>query len=253
MISLKSIEEIEKLREAGKIVYQTHQHVKQFIKPGITLLELNKICEDYIVKTCHSHPSFKGLYGFPAAVCISVNDVVVHGIPDNYKLKEGDIVSIDIGASFKGYHGDSAWTYPVGKISKEDEYLLKHTEESLYEGIKKAIPGNRVGDISAAVEAHANKYGLGVVKELCGHGVGTKVHEEPDVPNFGKAGRGPLLREGMVIAIEPMLNMGSADIYEEDDGWTIRTLDGAKSAHFEHTVAITKDGPKILTGEWKFG
>lgn len=249
MISLKSIEEIEKLREAGKIVYQTHQHVKQFIKPGITLLELNKICEDYIVKTCHSHPSFKGLYGFPAAVCISVNDVVVHGIPDNYKLKEGDIVSIDIGASFKGYHGDSAWTYPVGKISKEDEYLLKHTEESLYEGIKKAIPGNRVGDISAAVEAHANKYGLGVVKELCGHGVGTKVHEEPDVPNFGKAGRGPLLREGMVIAIEPMLNMGSADIYEEDDGWTIRTLDGAKSAHFEHTVAITKDGPKILTGE----
>lgn len=249
MISLKSIEEIEKLREAGKIVYQTHQHVKQFIKPGITLLELNKICEDYIVKTCHSHPSFKGLYGFPAAVCISVNDVVVHGIPDNYKLKEGDIVSIDIGASFKGYHGDSAWTYPVGKISKEDEYLLKHTEESLYEGIKKAVPGNRVGDISAAVEAHANKYGLGVVKELCGHGVGTKVHEEPDVPNFGKAGRGPLLREGMVIAIEPMLNMGSADIYEEDDGWTIRTLDGAKSAHFEHTVAITKDGPKILTGE----
>lgn len=249
MISLKSIEEIEKLREAGKIVYQTHQHVKQFIKPGITLLELNKICEDYIVKTCHSHPSFKGLYGFPAAVCISVNDVVVHGIPDNYKLKEGDIVSIDIGASFKGYHGDSAWTYPVGKISKEDEYLLKHTEESLYEGIKKAIPGNRVGDISAAVEAHANKYGLGVVKELCGHGVGTKVHEEPDVPNFGHAGRGPLLREGMVIAIEPMLNMGSADIYEEDDGWTIRTLDGAKSAHFEHTVAITKDGPKILTGE----
>lgn len=249
MISLKSSEEIEKLREAGKIVYQTHQHVKQFIKPGITLLELNKICEDYIVKTCHSHPSFKGLYGFPAAVCISVNDVVVHGIPDNYKLKEGDIVSIDIGASFKGYHSDSAWTYPVGKISKEDEYLLKHTEESLYEGIKKAIPGNRVGDISAAVEAHANKYGLGVVKELCGHGVGTKVHEEPDVPNFGKAGRGPLLREGMVIAIEPMLNMGSADIYEEDDGWTIRTLDGAKSAHFEHTVAITKDGPKILTGE----
>ena len=249
MISLKSSEEIEKLREAGKIVYQTHQHVKQFIKPGITLLELNKICEDYIVKTCHSYPSFKGLYGFPAAVCISVNDVVVHGIPDNYKLKEGDIVSIDIGASFKGYHGDSAWTYPVGKISKEDEYLLKHTEESLYEGIKKAIPGNRVGDISAAVEAHANKYGLGVVKELCGHGVGTKVHEEPDVPNFGHAGRGPLLREGMVIAIEPMLNMGSADIYEEDDGWTIRTLDGAKSAHFEHTVAITKDGPKILTGE----
>ena len=249
MISLKSSEEIEKLREAGKIVYQTHQHVKQFIKPGITLLELNKICEDYIVKTCHSYPSFKGLYGFPAAVCISVNDVVVHGIPDNYKLKEGDIVSIDIGASFKGYHGDSAWTYPVGKISKEDEYLLKHTEESLYEGIKKAIPGNRVGDISAAVEAHANKYGLGVVKELCGHGVGTKVHEEPDVPNFGHAGRGPLLREGMVIAIEPMLNMGSADIYEEDDGWTIRTLDGTKSAHFEHTVAITKDGPKILTGE----
>ena len=253
MISLKSSEEIAKLREAGKIVYQTHQYVKQFIKPGVTLLELNKKCENYIVKTCKSYPSFKGLYGFPAAVCISVNDVVVHGIPDNYKLKEGDIVSIDIGASFKGYHGDSAWTYPVGKISKEDEYLLKHTEESLYEGIKKAVPGNRVGDISAAVEAHAKKYDLGVVKELCGHGVGTKVHEEPDVPNYGTAGRGPLLREGMVIAIEPMLNMGGADIYEEDDGWTIRTLDGSKSAHFEHTVAITKDGPKILTGEWKFG
>lgn len=246
MISIKSEREIELLRIAGKIVGDTHNYIKQYIKPGITTMELDHIAETFIRKN-GATPSFKGLYGFPNACCISVNEEVVHGIPSNRKLKEGDIVSIDIGACYKGYHGDSAWSYPVGKVDKQKEDLLKHTEESLYEGLSVIHDGARVGDISYMVSKCANKYHLGVVKELVGHGVGREVHEMPDVPNYGKQNTGPLLKKGMVIAVEPMLNSGTADIYELDDEWTIVTADLKPSAHFEHTVLVTEDGYEILT------
>lgn len=248
MISIKSKREQELLKIAGNVVYQTHQHLKPLIKPGVSLLELDKEGEKFIrSKDCT--PSFKGYEGFPNALCISVNDEVVHGIPSNRKLKKGDIVSIDIGACYKGYHGDSAWTYEVGSIDKDKKYLMEHTEKALFEGIKEVKPGNRVGDIGYAIEKYALAHNLGVVKELCGHGVGTCVHEDPDVPNYGVKGTGPILKEGMVIAIEPMLNLGCADIFVEDNDWTIKTLDGKASAHFEHTVLVTKDGYQILTGE----
>ena len=232
MISIKSEREIELLRIAGKIVGDTHNYIKQYIKPGITTMELDHIAETFIRKN-GATPSFKGLYGFPNACCISVNEEVVHGIPSNRKLKEGDIVSIDIGACYKGYHGDSAWSYPVGKVDKQKEDLLKHTEESLYEGLSVIHDGARVGDIGYMVSKCANKYHLGVVKELVGHGVGREVHEMPDVPNYGKQNTGPLLKKGMVIAVEPMLNSGTADL--------------KPSAHFEHTVLVTEDGYEILT------
>ena len=246
MISIKSEREIELLRIAGKIVGDTHNYIKQYIKPGITTMELDHIAETFIRKN-GATPSFKGLYGFPNACCISVNEEVVHGIPSNRKLKEGDIVSIDIGACYKGYHGDSAWSYPVGKVDEQKEDLLKHTEESLYEGLSVIHDGARVGDIGYMVSKCANKYHLGVVKELVGHGVGREVHEMPDVPNYGKQNTGPLLKKGMVIAVEPMLNSGTADIYELDDEWTIVTADLKPSAHFEHTVLVTEDGYEILT------
>ena len=246
MISIKSEREIELLKVAGEIVGDTHHYMEQFLKPGITTKELDKLAEDYILSR-GATPSFKGLYGFPGTICISINEEVVHGIPGKRKLKNGDIITLDIGACYKGYHGDSAWTYAVGKISKEKEELMKHTEESLFEGLSVIKDGCHVGDIGAAVEACANKYNLGVVKELVGHGVGTKVHEEPDVPNYGKAGTGPMLKEGMVIAVEPMLNLGTADVFMLDDDWTIVTADDLPSAHFEHTVLVTKDGYTILT------
>ena len=246
MISIKSDREIELLRIAGKIVGDTHNYIKQYIKPGITTMELDQLAESYIRKQ-GATPSFKGLYGFPNACCISVNEEVVHGIPSHRKLKEGDIVSIDIGACYQGYHGDSAWSYPVGKVDKEKEELLKHTEEALYEGLSAIHDGARVGDIGYMVSKCADKYHLGVVKELVGHGVGSEVHEMPDVPNFGKQHTGPLLKKGMVIAVEPMLNSGTADIYELDDEWTIVTADNKPSAHFEHTVLVTEDGYEILT------
>ena len=252
LITLKSPREIELLQIAGNVVYQTHQYIKPFIKPGVTTKKLNEMAEKFIIsKGCT--PSFKGYDGFPAAVCMSVNEEVVHGFPSDYILKDGDIITLDIGACYKGYHGDSGWTYAVGNISKEKQDLMKWTEESLYEGLSKIKPGNRVGDISAAVEEYAHSHNLGVVKELCGHGVGTDVHEDPEVPNFGTAGTGPLLREGMVIAVEPMLTLGSPDVYLDDNGWTVITEDGLPSAHYEHTVAVTKDGYQILTGEIKNG
>ena len=247
MISIKSDREIELLKKAGNIVYETHQYLKQYIKPGITTLELDRLAEEFI-KEHDAYPSFKGYQGFPGSVCTSVNQQVVHGIPGGYKLKDGDIISIDIGACYKGYHGDSAWTYPVGKISPEAEALLKETEEALYAGLEQVKPGNRIGDISSAVEECAKRYNLGVVKELVGHGVGTSVHEDPDVPNYGTPGTGPRLKKGMVIAIEPMLTLGSPDIVMLDDDWTIETEDYSLSAHFEHTVVVTDDGYKILTG-----
>ena len=248
LIKIKSDREIELLRKAGHIVYLTHQYLKPYIKEGITTKELDTLAEEFICSQ-GATPSFKGYNGFPGSICASINNQVVHGIPGKTKLKKGDIISIDIGACYKGYHGDSAWSYPVGEISDKKKYLLEHTENSLYEGLQQVKPGNRIGDISHAIEEYANKYNLGVVKELVGHGVGSKLHEEPDVPNYGKAGTGPLLKEGMVIAIEPMLNLGSPDIYMLEDGWTIETDDYSPSAHFEHTVVVTKDGYKILTGE----
>lgn len=248
MISIKSQKEIELLKIAGNIVYKTHQHLKPYIKEGISTLELDEIAEKFILSN-NATPSFKGYGGFPGSICTSINDEVVHGIPSNRKLKNGDIISIDIGACYKGYHGDSAWTYEVGEVSDDKKYLLYHTEKALYEGLSVIKPGNRVGDIGAKIEEYATKYNLGVVKELVGHGVGTSVHEEPDVPNYGVKNTGPLLKEGMVLAIEPMLNLGSADIYMLDDEWTIVTDDELASAHFEHTIVVTKDGYQILTGE----
>lgn len=249
MISIKSPREIELLRVAGEITGSTHNYLKPFIKPGVTTKELDKLAEDYIISR-GATPSFKGYDGFPGTICASINEEVVHGIPGNRKLKEGDIISIDIGACYKGYHGDSAWTYPVGKISKEKEYLLEHTEKSLFEGLSVIKDRIHVGDIGYAVSKYAHEHNLSVVRELVGHGVGTDVHEEPDVPNFGKQGSGPVLKEGMVIAVEPMLNLGTREIFILDDDWTIVTGDEKPSAHFEHTVLITKDGYEILTRRW---
>ena len=246
MISIKSPREIELLRVAGEITGSTHNYLKPFIKPGVTTKELDKLAEYYIISR-GATPSFKGYDGFPGTICASINDEVVHGIPGNRKLKEGDIISIDIGACYKGYHGDSAWTYPVGKISKEKEYLLEHTGKSLFEGLSVIKDRIHVGDIGYAVSKYAHEHNLSVVRELVGHGVGTDVHEEPDVPNFGKQGSGPVLKEGMVIAVEPMLNLGTREIFILDDDWTIVTGDEKPSAHFEHTVLITKDGYEILT------
>ncbi len=246
MISIKTPEEIELLRIAGEITGDTHNYLKKFIKPGITTGELDKLAYDYILsRDCT--PSFKGYDGFPGTICASVNDEVVHGIPGNRVLQEGDIITLDIGACYKGYHGDSAWTYPVGKISKKCEDLLEWTRESLFEGLSVIKDGAHVGDIGAAVSKCARRHNLGVVRELVGHGVGSDVHEDPDVPNYGFAGTGPLLKEGMVIAVEPMLNLGTPKIYLLDDDWTIITADGKPSAHFEHTVLVTKDGYEILT------
>lgn len=248
MISIKSDYEISLLKVAGHIVYLTHQYLKEYIKPGITTRELDKLAEDFI-RSQGATPSFKNYNGFPASICTSINEEVVHGIPSNRKLKNGDIIGIDIGACYKGYHGDSAWSYPVGDISDKKKYLLFHTEKALYEGLNQIKSGARIGDISNAIETYANKHKLGVVRELVGHGVGSKLHEEPDVPNYGMKNTGPILKEGMVIAVEPMLNLGTRQIYILDDDWTVITGDNKPSAHFEHTVVVTKDGYKILTGD----
>ena len=252
MISIKSDYEIELMREAGKIVGDTHNYLMSYIKPGISTKELDTLAHDYIIKR-GATPSFLNLYGFPGSTCISINEEVVHGIPGNRKLKNGDIVSIDIGACFKGYHGDSAWSYKVGNVSPKKEKLLKDTEEALMVGLSVIKEGAHVGDIGYAIETFAKKHKLGVVKELVGHGVGSSVHEEPDVPNYGIKGFGPELKAGMVIAVEPMLNMGSANVYLLEDDWTVITADQLPSAHFEHTVLVTKEGYEILTKRWYNG
>lgn len=246
MISIKSEREIELMREAGMMVSKTHKYLKSYIKAGITTRELDKLAYDYI-KSMGGVPTCLGYEGFPASLCTSVNDEVVHGIPSNRKLKDGDIITIDMVIGYKGYQGDAAWTYAVGNISDEDKYLMKHTEASLYEGVKMVKPGAHIGDISSAIYKYATDHNLGVVRELVGHGIGTEMHEEPDVPNYGKAGSGPRLREGMVICIEPMLNYGTANVEILDDDWTIVTADGEKAAHYEHTVLVTHDGYSILT------
>ena len=243
---IKSYEEIELMRIAGKIVGDTHIYLKDFIKPGITTKELDKLAYDFILSQ-GATPSFLNYDGFPASICTSVNEEVVHGIPSDRVLQDGDIISIDIGACYKGYHGDSAWTYPVGTIDDDKKYLLEHTEEALFEGLSAIKPGNRIGDVSYAIEQSALKHKLGVVKELVGHGVGKHLHETPDVPNYGNKNKGMILRSGMTIAVEPMLNLKTANIYLLDDDWTIVTADNSPSAHFEHTVVVTKDGYEILT------
>lgn len=247
MITIKSDYELSLMKVAGKIVYDTHQYLKPFIKEGITTGELDKLAHDYIISR-DAYPSCLNYEGFPKSICISVNEEVVHGIPGKRKLKNGDIVTLDICACYKGYHGDSAWTYPVGEISEEKKYLLEHTEKALYEGLSKIKDGVRLGDISNAIEEYATHHKLGVVRELTGHGIGSNLHEDPDVPNFGKKGAGPVLKKGMTIAVEPMLNLGTRKIYILDDDWTIITGDNKPSAHFEHTVIVTEDGCEILTG-----
>ena len=246
MITIKSEKEIELMRHAGYLVSLTHQYLKPFIKPGITTKELDTLAYDFIIKN-GGVPTCLGYEGFPATLCTSVNDEVVHGIPNNRVLKDGDIITVDMVIGYKGYQGDAAWTYAVGEISEEKRKLMEYTEQALYEGIKMVKPGNKIGDIGNAVETFAKKYNLGVVRELCGHGIGMEMHEDPDVPNYGVIGTGPRLKEGMVICIEPMLNLGKRDIYQLDDGWTIKTCDKKDSAHFEHTVLVTKDGYEILT------
>lgn len=246
MISIKSDREIELLKEAGRLTYLTHLEVKKHVKPGVTTNELDKVAADFI-KSQGCTSSFLNYNGFPKSICTSINDEVVHGIPSNRKLKEGDIISVDIGVCYKGYHGDSAWTYPVGKVSKEKEYLMEHTQKSLYAGLAQAKPGNRLGDICSAIGSYAKEHKLGIVRELVGHGVGSHLHEDPEIPNYGVANTGPILKKGMVLAIEPMLNLGGDDVVMLDDDWTIVTEDYSPSAHFEHTIVITDTGYEILT------
>lgn len=247
MISVKSKSELEKMRKAGIIAGNALHFGGQAIKDGMTTYELDKIIHDYIVKH-GAKPSFLGYGGFPASACISINDQVIHGIPSKkVRIHEGDIVSIDVGAFIDGFHGDTAFTFAVGKISEEAKQLLRVTEESLYKGIEQAIAGNRIGDIGHAVEEHCVSYGYGVVKKYIGHGVGRQLHESPEVPNYGKAGHGPRLVAGMTIAIEPMINAVGEDVRVLPDGWTVLTKSGSISAHFEHTVAVTPDGPVLLT------
>ena len=246
MIIIKNKAEIELMREAGKIVADTHEVIREAIIPGISTLELDKIAEENIRKY-NAVPSFKGYGGFPGSICSSINNKVVHGIPGNEIVKEGDIISIDIGAYYKGYHGDSAKTHGVGLISEENRKLIEVAKESFYEGIKFAKVGYRLSDISHTIQAHVEKNGFSVVRSLVGHGIGKDLHELPDIPNYGKPNKGPKLKPGMVLAIEPMINQGSYHIKCLSDGWTIVTTDGKNSAHYEHTIAITEDEPFILT------
>lgn len=246
MITIKSSHEIECMRKAGHIVAMAHEAVKQMIRPGITLKELDSVVEQTILDA-QATPSFKGLYGFPAASCISLNSVLVHGIPNETKLKTGDIFSVDIGACYHGYHGDSAWTYAVGDVSEDAKMLMKITELALWEGLKQAKPGNHVTDISHAIGTFVNAHGYSIPRNLTGHGVGTSVHEDPTVPNFGLPGRGALLKEGMTIAVEPMVHLGKPHTRVLADRWGVESKDHSLTAHYEHTIAITKDGYEILT------
>lgn len=248
MIQLKSARELETMAASGRILAATHQHIRPAILPGVSTLELDAMVEQFIRSHAGATPSFKGLYGFPASACISINDEIVHGIPSKKRiLEEGDIVTVDIGVFYGGFHTDSAWTYPVGTIAPEAQRLLDVTEASLWSGIAQATLGNHVGDIGAAVESVVEKARFSVVRDLVGHGVGAQMHEEPQVPNHGKPKRGPRLQEGMTIAIEPMVNAGGPATRTLADKWTIVTLDGELSAHFEHTVAVTAAGPRVLT------
>lgn len=247
MITIKNEKEIELLRQAGRIVGLTHEYLKPFIKEGISTKKLDELAEKFILSQ-GATPSFKGYGGFPGSICTSINDVLVHGIPnEKHILKNGDIISIDIGANFKGYHGDSAWTYAVGEVSEEAKELMRVTEESLYRGLKQVKPGNRISDISHAVQTFVEAHGYGVPRDYTGHGVGTNLHEDPIVPNYGIAGRGPKIVKGMVIAVEPMVTLGDYHTRTLLDDWTVKTLDGKITAHYEHTIVVTDEGYEILT------
>jgi methionyl aminopeptidase len=247
MIHYKSAEEIELIRISSLMVSRTHAAVVPYIKPGVTTAKLDAIAEEFI-RDNGGQPAFKGYRGFPATLCISVNEEVVHGIPSDRIVKEGDVLSVDCGVKKEGYFGDSAFTYPIGEVSIEVKHLLKTTLESLFKGIEAAKLGSRMGDVSYAIQYHTEKLnGYGVVRELIGHGVGKQLHEEPDVPNYGRRGNGLKLQKGLVIAIEPMINLGTHRVKQLRDGWTIVTADGKPSAHFEHTVAVTDEGPLALS------
>lgn len=246
MVLLKTEDDLILMREGAQILGKAHAEVAKKIQPGISTAELDKIAEEYILDN-GGLPSFKGYNGFKHALCISPNEQVVHGIPSDYTLENGDILSVDCGVFYKGFHTDCAYTYGVGDISTDVQNLLKTTKESLYKGIEAAVKGKRIGDVAYAIQSHVEKRGYGIVRELVGHGVGRNLHEAPEVPNYGKQGRGPKLKAGMVIAIEPMINLGKRNIVQESDGWTIRTADKLPSAHFEHTVAILEEGNEILT------
>jgi methionyl aminopeptidase len=248
MIQLKSAREIETMAAGGRILAATHQHIKPALVPGATTLDIDKMVESFIRSHAGATPSFKGLYGFPASACISLNEEIVHGIPSTKRvLKDGDIITVDIGVYYGGFHTDSAWTYAVGNISDGAKRLMQVTEASLWAAIDQCVLGNHIGDLGAACEAVVTKAGFSVVRDLVGHGVGAVMHEDPQVPNHGKPKRGPRLQAGMTLAIEPMVNVGGAATKTLGDKWTIVTLDGELSAHFEHTVAITAEGPRVLT------
>ncbi|HRW62051.1 MAG TPA: type I methionyl aminopeptidase [Bacteroidales bacterium] len=246
MLVYKSEEEIEILRRNNLLVSKTLAEVAKLIKPGVTTLELDKRAEEFI-RDNGAVPGFLGYSGYPNTLCTSVNDQVVHGIPSNYVLKEGDIVSVDCGTYMDGFYGDTAYTFPVGEVSDDVMKLLKTTKESLLKGIENAVEGKRVGDIGNAVQMHAEDHGFSVVREMVGHGLGRNMHEAPEVPNYGKKGRGVILKEGLVICIEPMINMGSKYIKQENDGWTIRTIDGKPSAHYELAVVVKKGKADVLS------
>ncbi|MBQ3114621.1 MAG: type I methionyl aminopeptidase [Clostridia bacterium] len=248
MISIKSVSEIDKMRRAGHINALTHRLVAENICDGITTEELDRLAYEFI-KSKGAAPSFLNYSGYPKSICVSVNDVVIHGIPGKQTIKTGDIVSVDIGVYLDGYHSDSAATYPCGEVSAEAKRLIEVTKQSFYEGIKFACAGNRVSDISNGVQTYVEQNGFSVVKDYVGHGVGKNLHEDPEVPNHGKAGRGARLYSGMTLAVEPMVNAGSCDVKRLKDGWTVITADGKMSAHYEHTIAVTKSSPVLLTVE----
>jgi len=246
MIILKSPEEMKKMEQPCLIVAKTLDYLKDMVKPGVTTMEIERLADDYI-KSNSAIPAFKGYRGYPASICASVNNQVIHGIPSDRVLEEGDILGIDLGAYKDGFYGDAASTFPVGKIPADVEKLLRVTEEALYRGIENAREDNRVSDISHAIQKHVESNGFSVVRAFVGHGIGRNLHEEPQIPNFGLPGRGPRLRSGMTLAIEPMVNQGGHEVVILEDGWTTVTLDGKLSAHFEHTVLVTSDKPRILT------
>ncbi|GAX90359.1 type I methionyl aminopeptidase [Effusibacillus lacus] len=246
MIILKTRDEIARMHEAGKLLAACHREIARMIRPGITTMEIDRFVEEYL-REYGATPEQKGYRGYPYATCASVNDVICHGFPNKNPLQAGDIVTIDMVVNLNGWLADSAWSYAVGIISEEAERLLQVTKESLYLGIQQAVVGNRIGDISHAIQTHAESQGFSVVRQFIGHGIGQNIHEGPEVPHFGPPGRGPRLKEGMVITIEPMLNAGLYHAKIDLDGWTARTVDGSLSAQYEHTVAITVDGPLILT------
>ncbi len=246
MVHLKTEEEIQLIKEGAQILGKAHGEVARLVKPGIKTSVLDKVAEEFI-QDHGGVPSFKNYNGFPATLCISVNEVVVHGFPGNYELKDTDVISVDCGVYYKGFHSDSAYTYPLEGVGEEVLLLLDRTYDALYLGIEKAKAGNRIGDISDAIQRHVESFGYGVVRELVGHGVGKNLHEDPEIPNFGKRGKGVKLVPGMVFAIEPMINLGTKNVVQERDGWTIRTADRKTSAHFEHMVAIGKMKSDVLT------